>query len=303
MLIDHAETMFGQLPSGEVDNTALGFTERQFWFTVGTVYTNLGLPREAAEAQQRALALYQPTEYLDPALIRLDQATCLVHSDQADAACELAVTTITSAPEQHRSGLIIHYGREFYGALPAPARALPAARQLYGVLTPRLLLNRVVQGANAFDGYRYLVAWFNLADTSGCASEYHVVWQQRHRRGNMSDELADIPQHVTRVTVLAQFIIDRTGDTQSGRVKIRGDPWAEWTEGVKGFGVARQSLRALDIASGDIVGARVSEDIGQGVLSRRAPAFTPDNYRQFGLIVNFLTLRRVPNGLATADKA
>lgn len=134
-LIDQAETMFGRLPSGEVDNTALGFTERQFWFTVGNAYTNLGLHAEAAEAQRHALALYQPTEYLDPALIRLDQATCLLHSSQADSACELAATTIASAPEQHRSGLIIHYGREFYDALPPPARALPAARQLHDVLT------------------------------------------------------------------------------------------------------------------------------------------------------------------------
>ena len=90
-LIGQAETMFGQLPASEVDNTALGFTERQFWFTVGNAYTILGLNNEAGDAQQRALALYRPTEYLDPALIALDQATCLIQSKQADAACELAV--------------------------------------------------------------------------------------------------------------------------------------------------------------------------------------------------------------------
>jgi hypothetical protein len=133
-LIDQAEVMFGQLPASEVDNTALGFTERQFWFTVGNAYTNLGISGEASDAQQRALALYQPTEYLDPALIRLDQATCLVRSEQADVACELATATIGAAPEQHRSGLITHYGREFYNALPAPTKALPAARQLHEVL-------------------------------------------------------------------------------------------------------------------------------------------------------------------------
>jgi tetratricopeptide (TPR) repeat protein len=133
-LIDQAEAMFSQLPASEVDNTALGFTERQFWFTVGNAYTNLGMSGEASDAQQRALALYQPTEYLDPALIRLDQATCLMRTKQADAACELATAAIAAAPEQHRSGLITHYGREFYNTLPTPARALPAARQLHEVL-------------------------------------------------------------------------------------------------------------------------------------------------------------------------
>jgi hypothetical protein len=133
-LIGQAEELFGQLPSSEVDNTALGFTERQFWFTVGNAYTSLGTQPEASDAQRRALALYQPTEYLDPALIRLDQARCLVQNNQADTACELAAATIAGAPEQHRSGLIVHCGREFYNALPAPVRALPAARQLHGVL-------------------------------------------------------------------------------------------------------------------------------------------------------------------------
>jgi hypothetical protein len=117
-----------------VDNTALGFTERQFWFTVGNAYTHLGLSAEANDAQTRALALYQPNEYLDPALIRLDQAACLVHDKQADAACELASTTIAGAPEQHRSGLITHYGRAFYNSLPVSARGLPAAQQLQEML-------------------------------------------------------------------------------------------------------------------------------------------------------------------------
>src|SRR4029450_12739636 len=50
-MIDQAERMFGQLPSNEIDNTALGFTERQFWFTVGNAYTNLGLNDEAGDAR------------------------------------------------------------------------------------------------------------------------------------------------------------------------------------------------------------------------------------------------------------
>jgi hypothetical protein len=133
-LIGQAETLFSQLPAREVDNTALGFTERQFWFTVGSAYTNLGLSTEANDAQTRALALYQPNEYLDPALIRLDQATCLVRDKQADAGCELATATIAGSPDEHRPGLIIHYGRAFYSGLPGSARALPAARQLQDVL-------------------------------------------------------------------------------------------------------------------------------------------------------------------------
>jgi hypothetical protein len=133
-LINRAEAIFSRLPAGEISNTALGFTERQFWFTTGNAFTNLRLGKEASEAQERALQLYPPTEYLDPALIRLDQAACLVHTDQADAGCELAITTISSAPDQHRFGLVTHYGRDFLGSLPPAARALAASKQLHELL-------------------------------------------------------------------------------------------------------------------------------------------------------------------------
>jgi hypothetical protein len=133
-LIDQAEALFGQLSASAVDNTALGFTERQFWFTVGNAFTNLGRSREANDAQARALSLYQGNEYLDPALIRLDQATCLVRDQQGDAACELATATIAGAPEQHRSGLITHCGWMLYNGLPSSVRALPVARELHDVL-------------------------------------------------------------------------------------------------------------------------------------------------------------------------
>jgi hypothetical protein len=129
-LIGDAETIFGHLLAGEVSDTALGFTERQFWFTTGNAYTNLRLTTEAHEVQERALRLYQPTEYLDPALIRLDQAACLVHAGYADAGCELAISTVSNAPQQHRSGLVTHYGRDFLANLPVTVQALPAAKQL-----------------------------------------------------------------------------------------------------------------------------------------------------------------------------
>jgi hypothetical protein len=57
-----------------------------------------------------------------------------VRNKQADTACELATATIAGAPEQHRLGLITHYGRAFYDRLPAPVRAMPAARKLHDVL-------------------------------------------------------------------------------------------------------------------------------------------------------------------------
>ena len=89
---------------------------------------------EANAMQERALRLYRPTEHLDPALIRLDQATCLVFDDQADAGCELAASTLRNAAQLHRTGLLMHYGHEFYNGLSAAARRSSAAGELQALL-------------------------------------------------------------------------------------------------------------------------------------------------------------------------
>lgn len=133
-LIDDAEVSFGKLTAEEQSNMALGFTERQFYFTAGTAYTHLGLYEQANDMQTRALQMYRPTEYLDRALIRLDQATCLVLNGHADAGCHLAATTLEGATQHHRASLITHYGHEFYDSLTPAVRHSRAALQLRALL-------------------------------------------------------------------------------------------------------------------------------------------------------------------------
>jgi hypothetical protein len=78
-LLHAAETAFEAMPSSALRDPALGFTERQFYFTSSNAYTHLGMTAEAEQMQRRAQALYQPNEHLDPALIELDRARCMLH--------------------------------------------------------------------------------------------------------------------------------------------------------------------------------------------------------------------------------
>jgi len=157
-LIDQAETMFAQLPFDEVDNTALGFTERQFWFTVGNAYTNLGLHLEAAEAQRRALALYQPTEYLDPALIRLDQAACLMRTDQADSACELASQPLSVCLSGTAPALSFIVAGSSTTPCPCRHERCQPRANCTRFLRPRTILNhRVAQRTDTLDSYRDII--------------------------------------------------------------------------------------------------------------------------------------------------
>ncbi|APA96716.1 hypothetical protein NS506_02654 [Nocardia seriolae] len=124
-----AETAFETMPSSALRDPALGFTERQFYFTCGNAYTYLGLIGEAEQMQREALAQYSPDERLDPALIELDRARCMLAVRDIPSACAHAVTTIAAVPSAHR-GLVLRYGRAFYKDLPKKAHKLPEAADL-----------------------------------------------------------------------------------------------------------------------------------------------------------------------------
>lgn len=132
--LDRAETLFGQLPASATADTALGYTERQFYFTVGNAYTLLGMTTEAEEFQCRALALYRPNEYLDPTLIQLDRATCMATTGEPDEACAHVSGTITAAPAEHRTGLVAHYAKRFLAQLPTPVQHSHHGRELRKLL-------------------------------------------------------------------------------------------------------------------------------------------------------------------------
>jgi tetratricopeptide (TPR) repeat protein len=131
-----AETTFQNMSATALRDPALGYTERQFYFTVGNAYTHLGMSDEAGQMQAQALSMYHASEYLDPALIQLDQAQCLVNQGEADSASQKAIAAITAVPLEHR-GLVTHYGSSFYDQLPMPARATASGRELKELLTTR----------------------------------------------------------------------------------------------------------------------------------------------------------------------
>jgi len=131
--LDEAEITFGDMPAAALGDPALGWTERQFYGSVGNVYTLLGRTAEAGQLQRQALSMYQPTEHLDPALIHLDESRCLVSQGDVDSACQNAVATITAVPPEHR-GLVVHYGRSFFNELSRGARATASGRALKELL-------------------------------------------------------------------------------------------------------------------------------------------------------------------------
>ncbi|WP_327110318.1 hypothetical protein OHB12_21205 [Nocardia sp. NBC_01730] len=66
-----------------------------FYQAIG--YSRLGRAEETAEAASRAIALYDPSETMEPALVRFEHAAALLASGEVDGACSMATQAITNS--------------------------------------------------------------------------------------------------------------------------------------------------------------------------------------------------------------
>ncbi|GAA1162245.1 transcriptional regulator with XRE-family HTH domain [Kitasatospora gansuensis] len=115
-------------PSDETD--AWAFPRRRLLFYLSGAHTALGDLREARRVQQEALALYVGDSGIDPALLALEEAMCLVQERSVTEACELAAHTFLTVPEEYRTEILGVRAQEVIAILPAQVRSSRAVRDL-----------------------------------------------------------------------------------------------------------------------------------------------------------------------------
>src|SRR5690349_9655133 len=118
----------------------------------------------------------------------------------------------------------------------------------------------VGESADAFDGDGDLVADVERSDPGRGAGEDDIAGKQRHRLGDVHDQVLDGADHPAGAAGLPQLAVDGGGDGQIGGVDIGLDPGAERARGVEALGAAPLVLGLLHIAGGDVIGAGVAED-------------------------------------------
>lgn len=131
---DAAETALAGLSGDELAVSAFGYTAAQLAFHAGSAWTTLRDAAAGLAATGRALELCAPGDYADWALARLDRAACMAIAGDAAAALGYAAQTLQALDSPRRQGIISDRGRELLALLPAPARSLPAARDVRGLL-------------------------------------------------------------------------------------------------------------------------------------------------------------------------
>jgi len=136
--LDRAETILSDLPAELVNDSAFGYDEGQLRFHEGNAFTHLRDTDAAWTAQQRALELCAPGDFMDRSFARLDRAICLASDGEITSALEYATETMNALDDQQRRGIITLRGLELLNAVPSvQRRALPAARDLHDrLMTP-----------------------------------------------------------------------------------------------------------------------------------------------------------------------
>lgn len=134
--LHRTEDLLGELPAEEVNASAFGYDEAQLRFHEGNALTHLGDTAAAWTAQQLALQLCSPDDFMDRTLTQLDRTLCLARDGDTAGALEYATAALAPLTDEQRQGIIAQRGREVLAVLTPWQRRLPAARQLRELLTP-----------------------------------------------------------------------------------------------------------------------------------------------------------------------
>ncbi|RJO76464.1 hypothetical protein D5S18_09100 [Nocardia panacis] len=85
------------LPDSELPLGIFSYRREKLAFYRAIGYAQLGRAEETARAAADALAHYDPRETTEPALVRLEYATALLHAGEIEHACAVATEAITDA--------------------------------------------------------------------------------------------------------------------------------------------------------------------------------------------------------------
>ncbi|TWF87242.1 hypothetical protein FHX78_114246 [Streptomyces capillispiralis] len=109
------------------------WTVQQAALSRGVALTTLGLTGPALSAQAAALALFDPSEWLDPQLVRLNQAALLVRRVDVEEGCRLVGSVLRDVPAEHRSPLLASWADDVIRAIPSSMIATSEAQHLLEV--------------------------------------------------------------------------------------------------------------------------------------------------------------------------
>ncbi len=129
-----AETLLSNLDMATASPSAFVYNEAQLRFHESSALTHLGDTRAAWLAQERALELVAPADFMDRAFTRLDRAMCLATEGDAREASSYTRDTLLDLSPAERLGIIAGRARQIVAAMPSDTHTLPPVRELNDLL-------------------------------------------------------------------------------------------------------------------------------------------------------------------------
>ncbi|QDY78232.1 hypothetical protein [Streptomyces qinzhouensis] len=124
-----ARDVYDRASPGDPDD-AFAFPERRLLLYLSGALTYLGDTHEADRVQARALTLYGDHQGIDPVLLHLEQAICLVRTRHLSEACRIATGAYLQLPPDQRTELLAARAHDVLAVIPVPMRTTSAAREL-----------------------------------------------------------------------------------------------------------------------------------------------------------------------------
>lgn len=126
-----AEALVSLLGMERAEPSAFTYNEAQLRFHESNALTHLGDTKSAWQAQDRALDLVAPSDFMDRAFTELDRAMCLAVDDDAASAASHARDTLLRLSTAERQGIISGRAQQILGVLPSRQRTLPPVAELH----------------------------------------------------------------------------------------------------------------------------------------------------------------------------
>jgi tetratricopeptide (TPR) repeat protein len=135
LALGQAETILSGLAGEALLPSAFGYNEAQLRFHESNALVHLGDTKAAWTAQERALELVAPGDYMDRSFTLLDRAACLVGEGDVSAAASYATDTLLGLSEAQRQGIISLRAQQIFDGLPHRQQSLPTVQGLRDLLT------------------------------------------------------------------------------------------------------------------------------------------------------------------------
>ncbi len=133
--IHRAEAIFERLSPAQTHPNRLGFYEVRLRYDQENALTRIGEYQAAMDLQERAVSVDHGESFIEPAMVTLDRANCLISLNEIEEGCSVAQRRLLDMPRWRRCGVILLRTQELDSLAGLRSQKITAADALHEIAT------------------------------------------------------------------------------------------------------------------------------------------------------------------------